>query len=65
MGTVSARETTLLLARDSLLARLHARSDDFAATKELQGVYADLATLRAATLTLPRREPFAERGWTS
>jgi hypothetical protein len=34
-------------ARDRLLARLHARSDDFAATEELRAVNRRLATLRS------------------
>jgi hypothetical protein len=34
-------------ARDRLLARLHVRPDDFAATEELQGVGDKLATLRS------------------
>jgi hypothetical protein len=43
-------------ARDRLLARLHARSDDFAATEQLQAVNARLATLRSdADDDRPRR----------
>jgi hypothetical protein len=41
---VSSR-TALEQARDCLLARLHARPDDFAATEELRGVGDKLATL--------------------
>ena len=47
MNTAFERTARLLQTRDGLLARLHTQSDDFAATKELQDVYADLATLRA------------------
>jgi hypothetical protein len=43
---VSSR-TALEQARDRLLARLHARPDDFAATEELQGVGHKLAALRS------------------
>ena len=43
-------------AQDRLLARLHARSDDFAATEELQAVTNKLATLRSeADDDRPRR----------
>jgi hypothetical protein len=52
---VSSR-AALEQARDRLLARLHARPDDFAATQELQGVGDKLATLRSdADHDRPRR----------
>jgi hypothetical protein len=43
-GPVSSR-TASEQARDRLLARLHAGSDDFAATEELQAVHGESATL--------------------
>lgn len=43
-GPISSR-AALEQTRDRLLVRLHARSDDFAATEELQAVHGELAAL--------------------
>ena len=42
-------------ARAGLLVRLHNRSDDFAATRELQAVSARLAQLKVHTTLAPTR----------
>jgi hypothetical protein len=54
MATTDSR-AGLELARDRLLARLHARSDDYAATRELQRVSRQLAAFDSADDDRTRR----------